>query len=873
MKIKKLFSWKDIERILGTTKKQWEKYAKRIDVYADCIEISLVDSAAREGIQNCLQMFFENRYDKKSDVIHLELGEELNIDYAVEDGVYERRKLPLFKEMFYQDSAWDKELTGRKLGDIQIIAFHSYKGGVGRTLSLLAFAKAWVAKQPSHKNKLLIIDSDIEAPGLTWLQNEEIEQHFSYLDLLEIIQRNQFENYASQIAEHIKESTVQISTDKFNTEHYFLPVYRYKEQLFDIYSRPENIVTGINGGYIIPEKITELAKLLGVNAVLIDLRAGISEYSSPFIFDSRIKKYLVTSTSSQSIDGLCMLLQEITKGLEISDDTLLPEILITMIPPTLKSIELSNISSRLMKNYGGADSDYTTVADNIITQLPFSEQLIHLGSLAEIMEVLTGVPFYTKIEERVSTMYVSDRDKVSTISANNRETVIKKIHEFAAKQTTAEGNEKMSVLTTTAINNLKKKYRNEIPCTVVMGAKGAGKTFLYRELLRNKSWYTFCANLENVSVEEENSFLVPAFASKNATEFKELFKQCDIKLKNEISLFEGNEGKWIDNEKELKQFQGISHSYQDWLDFWEKIFVNTINRKIKSFSDLNKRLEEEKKKIVSILDGLEETLQETDGNESEKNAISSLCQDVVRELSIKYDNLGIIIFLRKDLARNSINVNFEQFNQLYGSIELKWSRNEALRLALWLVDQAEPGFYEQKGLPIENVSIDIIDKELQKLWGLKLGKASSNEAYSARWILAALSDFNGQLQARDIIRFLEYATESVGKEAYDDRYIMPAEIKKAVSECSIKKIEEIKQEIRALKPILIKLEKEPGDKTIPFTAETFSLTAAEEKIMKDEGYLKIEDGKYYLPEILRHALKFRYAKGARPKVLSLIKDI
>ena len=43
--------------------------------------------------------------------------------------------------------------------------------------------------------------------------------------------------------------------------------------------------------------------------------------------------------------------------------------------------------------------------------------------------------------------------------------------------------------------------------------------------------------------------------------------------------------------------------------------------------------------------------------------------------------------------------------------------------------------------------------------------------------------------------------------------------------------------------------------------------------MKDEGYLKIEDGKYYLPEILRHALKFRYAKGARPKVLSLIKDI
>lgn len=152
-----------------------------------------------------------------------------------------------------------------------------------------------------------------------------------------------------------------------------------------------------------------------------------------------------------------------------------------------------------------------------------------------------------------------------------------------------------------------------------------------------------------------------------------------------------------------------------------------------------------------------------------------------------------------------------------------------------------------------------------------MGKPISNEANSSRWILAALSDFNGQLQARDIIRFLEKATDNVGKPVYEDRYLMPTEIRRAVSECSTDKIGEIKDEIKALEPIFDKLENAPEEsKVLPFSSDTFNLTQAEEKIMKQEGYLKIDNDRYYLPEIIRHALKFKYGKGARPKVLSLL---
>jgi len=41
---------------------------------------------------------------------------------------------------------------------------------------------------------------------------------------------------------------------------------------------------------------------------------------------------------------------------------------------------------------------------------------------------------------------------------------------------------------------------------------------------------------------------------------------------------------------------------------------------------------------------------------------------------------------------------------------------------------------------------ELIEK-LQDLWGKRLGSDHSKEAYSYAWIFAALTDFNGRLQA------------------------------------------------------------------------------------------------------------------------------
>ncbi|MDE7232949.1 MAG: hypothetical protein K2N37_07760, partial [Lachnospiraceae bacterium] len=131
--------------------------------------------------------------------------------------------------------------------------------------------------------------------------------------------------------------------------------------------------------------------------------------------------------------------------------------------------------------------------------------------------------------------------------------------------------------------------------------------------------------------------------------------------------------------------------------------------------------------------------------------------------------------------------------------------------------------------------------------------------------------FNSQLQARDIVRFLSNATSEIGNETYGDRIIMPKEVKKAVQVCSDAKIDEIKQEMKNIKTVIEKLEKAPeAKKVLPFSSGDFDLTSKEEAMMIQEGLLKIDNGKYYIPEIIRHSLKFRYERGARPKVLSLL---
>lgn len=99
-----------------------------------------------------------------------------------------------------------------------MIAFHSYKGGVGRTLSLTAFLRQCSQKYPDKK--ILVVDADVEAPGLTWMA-EAGYRKISYLDILSIMNYEQSsDQMIDKLSNLIKTSTVSVATDKKIIDHY-----------------------------------------------------------------------------------------------------------------------------------------------------------------------------------------------------------------------------------------------------------------------------------------------------------------------------------------------------------------------------------------------------------------------------------------------------------------------------------------------------------------------------------------------------------------------------------------------------------------------------------------------------------------------------
>jgi hypothetical protein len=334
----------------------------------------------------------------------------------------------------------------------------------------------------------------------------------------------------------------------------------------------------------------------------------------------------------------------------------------------------------------------------------------------------------------------------------------------------------------------------------------------------------------------------------------------------------------IDEQREISK-----ENLSGWREFWLQLIARSLScgSAPDPLAAMQERLAKHDTRIVFQIDGLEDHFQNIGKDAVEQAAIRALCQGVMEALQEWPGNrIGLLIFIRKDLVKSAILQNFGQFEARYRSLELRWDREEALRLAAWLVHSAA-GLskyvrFENSKIEIENVSREAIEKTLEGLWGLKLGKPNSREAYTANWVISALSDFKGQLQARDLVRLIRYAADNAlapGTPRYSDRLLPPTAIKNALDPCSKEKIEEIQQEITLLKEIFEKLRKTRlEDRQIPFDREELGLSTNDIENMNKLGIVTEYEGKYYMPEIIRRGLGFSLISRGRLKVLTLLKQ-
>ncbi|MEY4934559.1 MAG: hypothetical protein RIS64_918 [Bacteroidota bacterium] len=797
------------------------------------------------------------------------------------------------KQITIQDDLFQKPV---------IFAFHSFKGGVGRTLNSIAFA----LHLASEKQKVLLIDADFEAPGITWLmENREI----AFSDFLAMIHGASDPNAQEEVIRYTAEM---IKNTVVDDTMFLLPSFRNLDEnasaVLEI--KPEHILKFSKDPFILSELLSQLGKALGVDYVIIDLRAGVSELSTSWLLDPRIQKVFVTTLSSQAILGTAMLFQilakfQATNKIKNKNN---PFVIVNQIPnASMDEVALGWAMDHYTKNrltplrdaylkafldigayrqeMDSFDSDLTE--DQMLTQMmaPYALFVSEYDGLKQLPDNWKNVCDNIRAAHLPSQMS-SLTQFLPTNTYNNTKYLAKSLEQlevYTRKMIYAEEGTISDFLTTESIRKLANHYKIQVPIAVVVGVKGTGKTFLYQQLFRLKNWKTFVktVGLGKTNPSQDNGTLFPVTVPANMadTNTKD-FIQIPTEIKRITNGTKSNI--WGDTIKpDIEQSLQLNLTVSQWRDKWLDYMAWATGFEVgkeKVGTALIAFLAQQKVKIVGLFDGLEDLFKAFNSDLQEKKALQALLQDVPNWLEshpVKY--LGLVIFVRKDIVLSAITQNSGQFLAKYSDFELKWNTEEALRLVNWILIKANVfNDYALSEKELGQKNEEELKILLYRLWGMKMAKDTSNDAFSHNWILSSLSNLKKEIQARDIVRFLANAAEKSKTDkvnTYSDRILFPASIKNAMIQVGIDKIEEVKLENEPLKKVLEKLETKTKDIKFPCKINDIKnqllITDLELKVLEDNGVILLYNGEYYMAELYRKGIGFEYSRRGRPKVLQL----
>lgn len=910
----KLFTWLDIRRTISRETSYGSKLPEgvvRIRCFSDAVEIGLLGEEHKQNAKNALKQWFKDWYEEDESIIYLTLGNAtLPIEFIPGEEPLNKNisVRPFWEEISYVEVESEDKVVPSEIIKLpepftdkpNLVAFYSFKGGVGRTLNLAAYIFALLdrAKEINQPIKLLVIDADLEAPGLTyWNRSEKQQPTACFIDFLEAYHYSPInqEETLSLLAKEIKKSP----KEEGKSTLYFLPACLDDEQLLDTPILPEHLVKSPDGTWECGNAIHRLGKAVGVDYVLIDLRAGLSEISSPIIFDPRIQRFLVTTINDQSVKGTSLVLEQIGRVAPpepIDDESYYDaSLLISMLTPELKSLPaFEEALVEFQSAYVQPQEDNLYSSRLEIKENYFAQELLYVNSWEEARSKLSStsvmnVAAYWAQRELLASKNLKIKPKTETEKSTLLEEV-RKLRDVCQRYEYAEAGQGEDLLVTEPLQNLATNFKNQLPRVVSIGAKGAGKTFNYIQLSRFRYWENFLARINNTEPESnQKTYIFPLLQSGNLQDKAlNIIHQARESVKEvwgDLPNFKHSD--YVDRIK--KAVSEENWSEPQWTEFWVTQIAASIGMSTDtspSISNINSYLKNNGLRVIFIFDGLEDIFPNIASNDKEKIALKSLIDDLPSRLSeIRELKIGVIIFLRRDFLRYTISQNLKQFESLYRAYDLSWEQDSFLRLVFWICGQAEVINASEEN--IQTLSTEEIKERLEELWGKRLGSDKSKEAYTASWVYAALTDFNGRLQARDIVRLLYHAANITVDKSQEvqfakwstSRLLPPQAIRRSLQPCSKAKVDEAKEEYILFKRWVedtLQLHP-PAQRRIPFDVQQFNMEPQTVRTLEEMGVIyedkeKEDSARFYMPEIFREGLDFS-AKGARPRVLALKRKI
>lgn len=884
-----LFTWVDVDERLSAEAEAgaWPVWLLEADAWWDGLELTVLAGTEESDVRQWLDQVFGtgSALGELGEPV-LALDRPASVEPAglpvtlVPDSEYvpSRRDPRLMERRITADLAdfMERPAQDSFVSDVQMLAFHSFKGGAGRTVHAVALADELARRG----HRVLLVDGDLEAPGVTWMyQAQGGVCDIAYEDVLALLHgapQSEQSEAVGIAAPYLANQEVARYPDGGVLA--VLPASR-RLRLGPSRIEPAHLITKDRSAYFLTESLAELAAAAGLGTVLIDLRAGASELSAPVLLDPRVQRVFVTTLSSQSLEGTEQLICQLgAKAPAVEGRDPAPAAVVTQYRLDAHTVEaeqakarlaasLERFSARYPEESQGPDTgDVDTLVRAEPLLSPFREELLALPrGWDDVIEVVRRCG----VGELVGKLVPELPHPLPESGGGSLEERRTALHQRARSLVFAERSgldSGLGFLSTEPLRRLVGDHRTSLPVAVVVGAKGAGKTFTYARLCAAGRWSVFADGArEPVQVDAP---VVPVLDPGNMDQYGTgAASEGPQTLRDRSARGQGARPDDIRSLLQDALDDERAESPKLWRTTWLRCMAVAAEGPGAADEDPEEVLLRRNREdpVLFVFDGLEDFFQDLESAAQAKRiALRTLFMEVPDWLRMmRSRRLGLVIFVRKDLVRHSLRQNVGQFLDRYDPYELRWDAHEALRLALWVATTAEA--VPQPDGELALMAPDTVVQALIPVWGAKLGRDNSREAWTERWVPAALSDFNGQVQARDVVRFLKDAAElSRGDGDWSDRLLAPSALRSALVRCSEEKLKELQQENPSLGSLLRSVGSRADEVMMPFEAEAVGLNANDIVALTEVGALaRDSDGRYRLPEIYRHALGFRTKGRAR----------
>ncbi len=749
-----------------------------------------------------------------------------------------------------------------------VFAFHSFKGGVGRTIHAVAFALLLAQK----RKRVLLVDGDLEAPGITGLVRSRIpDPAIALADVLALVHGDE----SADAREAIRLAAAQLRAQILD-DICVLPAIRNDSQAAALEIRPEHLSRGASDPYVLTRVLAELGGAVHADAVIVDLRAGLCELSAGLLLDPRVQRVLVTTLAGQSLSGTRVVLKLLASAApSLRDGDPIPRVLLTQVTDEQRASEafataqdeLNAAVAEVIQGAVSSDNNaISTSFDQRLLALPEEWQTARLrieqfdvgASLAVLVDAL---PVRSSVEPQPS------------MSLRERRT---RLRDRAKALIYAEAGGGEGFLPTTSLRNLAAEHQNRVPVVVMVGAKGAGKTYTFLQLARLKTWDAFVQQATDAGASHAGGLsqtpVFPLLLPQSLNDGTEHLLR-DIRAAVAGTVLHTTPQAPSEARARIRKWLNEDLDQTQWRQCWLNLFAWSLGFRVgddEAAAHLFRFLRETGQQLILLMDGLEDLLQDIADDARQQQALRALLQEVPERLRQEPGRpLGMVLFVRRDLILSAVRQNSGQFLQRYDPYELRWNREEALRLVLWIAEHVDGPRVSPAELA--GLNEEALAERLIPLWGRKLGGENSREARAADWVLSALSDLRGQIQARDLVRLLHLAAgHSVQDRGWGDRVLTPQAIRNALPECSKEKISEVRQEHAALGEVLQRLERAPkAQRTAPFAPEDLKLSHQDLELLTLNGVVLRDGDRYYLAEIYRPGLDFALPGRGRARVMWL----